>query len=67
MLTVLYAKTLGMRVNAGESRFTATDLNAHQGAQSVEEGAEIIGAAATAGREAPNGAFLEAPGTAVPW
>lgn len=52
-----------MRVNPG---LTATDLNAHQGTQSVEEGAEIIVAAATAGREAPNGAFLEASDTVVP-
>jgi NAD(P)-dependent dehydrogenase (short-subunit alcohol dehydrogenase family) len=67
MLTILYAQTLDVRVNAVNPGFTATDLNAHKGTKSVEEGAAIIIATATAGSDAPTGTFLEAPDTTVPW
>ncbi|MGP3922742.1 SDR family NAD(P)-dependent oxidoreductase [Streptomyces sp. 8N616] len=67
MLTVLYAqKYTQIRLTAVDPGFTATDLNGHQGTQSVEEGAAVITAAATAGPDAPTGTFLGASGP-VPW
>lgn len=43
MLTVQYAKAFPrMRINAVEPGYTATDLNQHEGTQSVEQGADII-------------------------
>ena len=43
MITVQYAKAFpGMRINAVEPGYTATDLNGHTGTQTVEEGAGII-------------------------
>jgi NAD(P)-dependent dehydrogenase (short-subunit alcohol dehydrogenase family) len=67
MLTSMYAKALAhMRVNAVDPGYTATDLNAHRGAQTVEEGAEIIVRMAKVGADGPTGAFLDRHGT-VPW
>ena len=67
MLTSMYAKALPhMRVNAVDPGYTATDLNAHRGAQTVEEGAEIIVRMAKVGADGPSGAFLDRHGT-VPW
>ncbi|MFK4272717.1 hypothetical protein [Streptomyces milbemycinicus] len=38
-LTVQYAKSLpGMRINASDPGYTATDLNQHSGHQTVTEG-----------------------------
>lgn len=43
MLTVQFAKAFPrMRINAVEPGYTATDLNRHEGTQTVEQGAEII-------------------------
>jgi len=54
MLTVQYAKAFpGIRINAVDPGYTATDLNANSGHQSVTEGTDAIVALATAG---PNGA-----------
>jgi NAD(P)-dependent dehydrogenase (short-subunit alcohol dehydrogenase family) len=67
MLTSQYAKAFpGMRINAVDPGYTATDFNAHSGPQSVEQGAEIIVAAARFGPDGPTGAFLDREGT-VPW
>lgn len=67
MLTVQYAKALpGMRINAVEPGYTATDLNAHSGHQSVEEGAEIIVRMAQLGPDGPTGGYFDAKGT-LPW
>lgn len=66
MVSVLYAKTLpDVLVTVVNPGFTATDLNDHQGTQTVEEGTDAIVAAAldTSG---PSGRFLERSGT-VPW
>ncbi|WP_330309840.1 MULTISPECIES: hypothetical protein [unclassified Streptomyces] len=52
--------------SAALTGFSATDLNGHQGTQSVEEGAAVIAAAATAGPDAPSAAFVGTTGT-VPW
>jgi NAD(P)-dependent dehydrogenase (short-subunit alcohol dehydrogenase family) len=66
MISVMYAKTLpDVLVTVVNPGFTATDLNDHQGTQTVEEGTDAIVAAAldTAG---PSGRFLERDGV-VPW
>jgi NAD(P)-dependent dehydrogenase (short-subunit alcohol dehydrogenase family) len=67
MITSQYAKAYpGMRINAVDPGYTATDFNAHSGPQSVEEGAEIIVRAAQLGPDGPTGAYLDREGT-VPW
>lgn len=48
MLTTQYAKGLeGIRVNAADPGYTATDLNGHSGHQTVTEGTDAIVALAT--------------------
>jgi NAD(P)-dependent dehydrogenase (short-subunit alcohol dehydrogenase family) len=67
MLTTQYAKALpGMRVNAVDPGYTATDLNAHRGTQTIEEGTEAIVAMAGIGASGPTGSFTDRHG-AVPW
>ncbi|MFG1998585.1 SDR family oxidoreductase [Spirillospora sp. NPDC048911] len=67
MVTVQYAKALpGMRINAVEPGFTATDLNGNTGTQTVEEGAEIIVRMATVGPDGPTGGYFDAAGR-LPW
>ncbi len=63
MVTVQYAKAFpGIRVNAVEPGFTATDLNMFQGTQTVEQGAEIIVRMAQAGPDGPTGGYFDATG-----
>jgi NAD(P)-dependent dehydrogenase (short-subunit alcohol dehydrogenase family) len=64
MLTVQYAKALpGIKFNAVEPGFTATDLTPFSGAgQPVEKGAEVIVRMATIGKDGPTGTFLENDG-----
>jgi NAD(P)-dependent dehydrogenase (short-subunit alcohol dehydrogenase family) len=61
MLTVQYAKALpGIKFNAVEPGFTATDLTPFSGAgQPVEKGAEVIVRMATIGIDGPTGTFQE--------
>jgi NAD(P)-dependent dehydrogenase (short-subunit alcohol dehydrogenase family) len=67
MLTSMYAKALpGMRVNAVDPGYTATDLNGHRGTQTVEEGAEAIVHMAELDASGPTGTFVDRRGT-VPW
>ncbi|MGW0969265.1 SDR family oxidoreductase [Streptomyces sp. NPDC002516] len=67
MLTVQYAKAFpGIRVNAVEPGYTATDLNGNTGTQTVEQGAEIIVRMALIGPDGPTGGFFDATGP-VPW
>ena len=67
MITIQYAKAFpGIRINAVEPGFTATDLNLHQGTQTVEEGAEIIVRMAQAGPDGPTGGYFSAEGP-LPW
>ncbi|MFH8395589.1 SDR family oxidoreductase [Streptomyces sp. NPDC018036] len=67
MITVQYAKAFpGIRVNAVEPGYTATDLNGNTGTQTVEEGAEIIVRMALIGPDGPTGGFFDAAGP-VPW
>ena len=67
MVTVQFAKAFpGMRVNAVEPGFTATDLNGNTGTQTVEQGAEIIVRMAQLGPDGPTGGYFDAEGT-LPW
>jgi NAD(P)-dependent dehydrogenase (short-subunit alcohol dehydrogenase family) len=61
MLTVQYAKAVpGIKFNAVEPGFTATDLTPFSGAgQPVEEGAEVIVRMATIGKDGPTSTFQE--------
>ncbi|MEU0435584.1 SDR family NAD(P)-dependent oxidoreductase [Streptomyces sp. NPDC006290] len=67
MITVQYAKAFpGIRVNAVEPGYTATDLNGNTGTQTVEEGAEIIVRMARIGPDGPTGGYFDAAGP-LPW
>jgi NAD(P)-dependent dehydrogenase (short-subunit alcohol dehydrogenase family) len=57
-LTVQYAKNLpGMRVNASDPGYTATDFNRHSGHQTVTEGTDATVALATLDQDGPTGEF----------
>jgi NAD(P)-dependent dehydrogenase (short-subunit alcohol dehydrogenase family) len=63
MLTTQYAKALpGMRINAVDPGYTATDLNGRRGTQTVEEGAEAIVAMAEIDASGPTGTFTDRHG-----
>lgn len=63
MITVQYAKAFGgIRINAVDPGFTATDLNHNTGTQTVEQGAEVIVRMALIGRDGPTGTFQSASG-----
>ncbi len=67
MLTVQYAKAFPrLRINAVDPGYTATDLNAHRGTQTLEEGAEIIVAMAQIGPDGPTGGYFDRHGP-VSW
>lgn len=67
MITVQYAKAFpGIRINAADPGFTATDLNHDTGTQTVEEGAASIVRLARIGQDGPTGGFFDANGP-VPW
>ncbi|MFB9568752.1 SDR family NAD(P)-dependent oxidoreductase [Saccharopolyspora hordei] len=67
MITVQYAKAFpGMRINAVEPGYTATDLNGRTGTQTVAEGAEIIVRMAQVGPDGPTGGFYDVHGP-LPW
>ncbi|GLY81531.1 SDR family NAD(P)-dependent oxidoreductase [Actinoallomurus iriomotensis] len=60
MLTTQYAKALpGIRVNAADPGYTATDLNGHSGPQTVTEGTDAIVMLATEGADAGTGRFVD--------
>ena len=60
MLTTQYARALpGIRVNAADPGYTATDLNGHSGPQTVTEGTDAIVTLATEGPEAGTGRFVD--------
>ena len=61
MFTVKFAKELladGIKVNAADPGFTATDLNGHSGPRSVEQAATIAVELATLGPLGPTGGFF---------
>jgi NAD(P)-dependent dehydrogenase (short-subunit alcohol dehydrogenase family) len=63
MITVQYAKAFpGIRVNAVEPGYTATDLNGRTGTQTVEQGAEIIVRMAQIGPDGPTGGYFDING-----
>ncbi|MBE3008384.1 SDR family NAD(P)-dependent oxidoreductase [Microbispora sp. NEAU-D428] len=67
MLTTQYAKALpGIRVNAADPGYTATDLNGHSGPQTVTEGTDAIVTLATEGADGGTGRFIDRFGP-VPW
>ncbi|MGW5262262.1 SDR family NAD(P)-dependent oxidoreductase [Microbispora sp. NPDC004025] len=67
MLTTQYAKALpGIRVNAADPGYTATDLNGHSGSQTVTEGTDAIVTLATEGPDGGTGRFVDRFGP-VPW
>lgn len=60
MLTTQYAKALpGIRVNAADPGYTATDLDGHSGTQTVTEGTDAIVALATEDPAAGTGRFVD--------
>jgi len=67
MLTAQYAKALpGIKVNVCDPGYTATDLNASTGTQTVAEGTDAIVTLATLGADGPTGTFIDRYGT-VGW
>jgi NAD(P)-dependent dehydrogenase (short-subunit alcohol dehydrogenase family) len=67
MLTVEYAKALpGIKFNAVEPGFTATDLTGNGAGQTAAAGAEVIADLATIGADGPTGTFKEKAGE-LPW
>ncbi len=67
LITVQYAKAYpGMRINAVEPGYTATDLNGHTGTQTVRQGAEIIVRMAQISPDGPTGGYFDAAGP-LPW
>ncbi len=67
VLTIQYAKAFpGMRINAVEPGYTATDLNGRSGHQTVEEGAEIIVRMASIEPDGPTGGYFDVSGS-LPW
>ena len=67
MLTTQYAKAFPeIRVNAVDPGYTATDLNGHNGYQTVTEGTDAIVAMAAVGPDGPTGTFVDRHGS-VPW
>jgi NAD(P)-dependent dehydrogenase (short-subunit alcohol dehydrogenase family) len=66
-VTVQYAKAFpGIKINAVDPGYTATDLNGRTGTQTVQEGAEIIVRMAQIGQDGPTGGYFDASGP-IPW
>ncbi|WP_261568867.1 SDR family NAD(P)-dependent oxidoreductase [Frankia gtarii] len=66
MITSQYAKAFpAIRFNTVDPGYTATDLNGHQGTQTVEEGAEVIVRMATIGTDGPTGGYFDRTGPAA--
>lgn len=68
MITVSFAKELaahGIKVNAANPGYVATDLNAHQGYRNVEQGAAVAVHLATLGPMGPTAGFFNDGSEAV--
>ena len=66
MVNSQYAKAYpGIRFNAVDPGYTATDLNGHTGHHTVEEGADVIVRMALIGADGPTGGFFDAAGPAA--
>jgi NAD(P)-dependent dehydrogenase (short-subunit alcohol dehydrogenase family) len=60
MLTTQYAKALpGIRFNAADPGYTATDLNGHRGSQTIAEGTDAIVTLATEDPSSGTGRFID--------
>jgi NAD(P)-dependent dehydrogenase (short-subunit alcohol dehydrogenase family) len=69
MMTVILAaelKETPIKVNSADPGYTATDLNAHSGPRTVEQGATIAVRLATLPDDGPTGGYFDEDGT-VPW
>jgi len=67
MVTTQYARAIpDVRFNAVDPGYTATDLNGHNGFQTVSEGTEAIVTLASAGTGGPTGGFFNRSGP-VAW
>lgn len=69
MITVVLASQLkdaGIKVNAADPGYTATDLNQHSGPRTVEQGATEAVRLATLPDDGPTGGYFDEDGT-VPW
>ena len=69
MITVIIAdevKDTPIKVNAADPGYTATDLNAHSGHRTVEQGAAIAVKLATLPDDGPTGGYFDDEGV-VPW
>ena len=67
--SVLLANELreaGIKVNAVDPGYTATDLNHNSGPQTIQEGSEAIVSLATAGPDGQTGGYVDRHGT-LPW
>ena len=63
MLTVQYAKAFpGIKINAVDPGYTATDLNGRAGTQTPEQGAQNIVKMAQTGPDGPTGGYFDASG-----
>jgi NAD(P)-dependent dehydrogenase (short-subunit alcohol dehydrogenase family) len=68
-MTVQFAaelKDAGIKVNAADPGYVATDLNEHQGTRTVTQGAAIAVQLATLPQDGATGGFFDESGT-VPW
>ena len=59
-------KDTKIKINSADPGYTATDLNAHNGTQTVEEGASIITKLATLPDDGATGGYFNSEGV-VPW
>jgi len=67
MLAVQYSKAFPeIRVNVVDPGYTATDLNGHNGTQTVTEGTDAIVKLALIGPDGPTGTFSDRSGS-IPW
>ncbi len=69
MLTVIFAAELkdsGIKVNAADPGFTATDLNQHRGPRTVQQGATAAVHLATLPADGPTGGYFDEDGP-IPW
>jgi NAD(P)-dependent dehydrogenase (short-subunit alcohol dehydrogenase family) len=67
MLTTQWAKAEpGIRINAVDPGYTATDFNGHSGHQTVTEGTDAIVAMAQVGPDGPTGTLTDRYGV-LPW
>ena len=66
MVNTMYAKEFpGIRFNAVDPGYTATDFNDHGGHKTVEEGAEILVRMALIGADGPTGGFFDDEGPVI--